>query len=246
MRPMTDERLPPGLVLAWDGAEQGVRRGPKPAHSVDSVVAAAIAVADAEGYAALSMPRIARQLKITANALYRYVASRDELLVLMVDTAWGLPPAGIEESKDWREACTRWVHAMLARMRERPWLLDTPVRGAPSTPNLLRWLEVFLSAMDGSGLGPGDVVGCAMLLDGYARSTGQLARDLTDRAEPAADPAQYMGFLVPRLIERGYPRLAEVMTGGAYTDGPVEEEDVDFGLTRILDGIAVLIEARQG
>lgn len=245
MRPMTDELLPPGLVLAWDGAEQGVRRGPKPAHSVDSVVAAAITVADAEGYAALSMPRIARQLKITANALYRYVASRDELIVLMVDAAWGLPPPDVESSKDWREACTRWVHAMLDRLRSRPWLLDTPVRGAPSTPNLLRWLEVFLSAMDGCGLSAGDVLGCAMLLDGYARSTGQLARDLTDRAEPAVDPAQFMGFLVPRLVERGYPRLAEVMTGGGYADGPVEESDVDFGLGRILDGIAALIERKS-
>jgi len=245
MRPMTDELLPPGLVLAWDGAEQGVRRGPKPAHSVDSVVAAAITVADAEGYAALSMPRIARQLKITANALYRYVASRDELIVLMVDAAWGLPPDGIEASKGWRSACTHWVHAMLERLRERPWLLDVPVRGAPSTPNLLRWLEVFLSAMDGCGLAPGDVMGCAMLLDGYARSTGQLARDLTDRAAPTADPAQVMGFLVPRLMERGYPRLAAVMTGGGYSDGPVEESDVDFGLGRILDGIAVLIEGQS-
>ena len=64
-------------------------RGPKPSHSVESVVAAAIAVADAEGYAALSMPRIARGLGITANVLYRYVASKDELLVLMTDAAWG-------------------------------------------------------------------------------------------------------------------------------------------------------------
>ncbi|WP_243754531.1 TetR/AcrR family transcriptional regulator [Labedaea rhizosphaerae] len=241
---MTDELLPPGLVLAWDGAEQGVRRGPKPAHSVDSVVAAAIAVADAEGYAALSMPRIARQLKITANALYRYVASRDELIVLMVDAAWGLPPDDIEASTDWREACTRWVQAMLARMRARPWLVDAPVRGAPSTPNLLRWLEVFLSAMDGCGLTPGDVLGCAMLLDGYARSTAQLDRDLTDRTEPAVDPARLAGFLVPRLIERGYPRLAQVMTGGGYSDGPIEDDDVDFGLGRILDGIDVLISRK--
>lgn len=242
MRPMTFERLPPGLVLAWDGAEEGVRRGPKPAHSVESVVATAIAVADAEGYAALSMPRIARQLKITANALYRYVASREELLVLMVDKAWGPPPPGIEAGDGWREACTRWTHAMLDRLRERPWLLDVPVRGAPTTPNLLRWMETFLSAMDGCGLRLADVLGCAMLLDGYARSTGQLARDLTDRADPGTNATQVMGFLVPRLVDRGYPRLVEVMTGGDYADGPVEESDVDFGLNRILDGIAVLIE----
>ena len=38
------------------------------------------------------MARIAKQLGVGTMSLYRYVAAKDELLTLMVDTALGPPP----------------------------------------------------------------------------------------------------------------------------------------------------------
>src|SRR3954447_25922912 len=109
--------LPPGLVAAW-GAAPRPRRGPKPAHSLAQIVAAAVELADAEGLAAASLPNIAASVGLTTNALYRYVGSKDELLVLLADTGFGPPPA--LGGEDWRSTARAWAHAALDRYRARP------------------------------------------------------------------------------------------------------------------------------
>lgn len=229
--------LPPGTALAW-GHAMAPRRGPKPGYSVEQIVAAAVAQADAEGYAALSMPSIAKRLGITANALYRYLRSKEELLVLVAEAGWGPPPEPLPGG--WRAAVTAWAHAMLDRCDRHPWLVELPVRGGPTTPHLLRWLEVFLAAMADTGLKGADVLGCATLVDGWVRSTAALLRDVHAN-EP--DRAGALGeFLLPLLRERGYPLVAALLAGERYSEEGMEQSDVDFGLGRILDGIEVLIE----
>ncbi|RSM59155.1 TetR/AcrR family transcriptional regulator [Amycolatopsis sp. WAC 01376] len=233
------ELLPPGTALAW-GHTPAPRRGPKPGYSLEQIVDAAIAQADAEGYAALSMPSIAKRLGITANALYRYLSSKEELLVLVAEAAWGPPPE--LSSGDWRAAVTAWARALLARCRRHPWLIDLPVRRAPSTPNLLGWLENFLEGMAGSGLSVQDATGCAVLVDGWVRSTASLLRDVN--ASPSDQVRALSAFLGPRLEGRGYLRVAAVISGEAYGEEGMEEADIEFGLGRILDGIEALIDRR--
>ena len=231
--------LPPGLALAW-GETPASRRGPKPGYSVERIVEAAVELADREGFAALSLPRIARRVGFTTNALYRYVSSKDELLVLLADAGWGPPPDSLSRIRRWRAAATAWVRAVIERYHERPWLLSIPVRGAPVTPNLLRWLEVLLAGMAHSGLRDGDKLGCALLLDGYARGTAALSRDLREAGTPPVQSSAVTEFLQPRLSARGYPILATMLAGGRYEDTPADH-DVEFGLGRILDGIDALI-----
>src|SRR5580658_8382817 len=69
--------------------------------SRDEIVRAAIAIADAEGPDAISMRRIARELGAGVMSLYWYVASKEELLELILDAVAGeavLP----EPSGGWR------------------------------------------------------------------------------------------------------------------------------------------------
>jgi AcrR family transcriptional regulator len=244
MMGMVDDReceLPPGLALAWGVPAVTRRRGPKPAHTVQQIVQVAMEVADAEGFAGLSMPKIAGRLGITANALYRYVSSKDELVVLLNEAGWGLPPESIRHAGHWRDAAVQWTHAVIERTRVHPWLLDIPIRGAPITPHLLGWLEVFLEAMASSGLSVPDLVSCALLLDGYARSIANLSRDLDRSGAPATLPPAVVEFVQPLLLERGLPRVAAMMAGGDYEESDVSDADLDFGLNRILSGIECLI-----
>ena len=76
------------ISLPW-GLPGARRRGPKPRHSVDEVVQAAIALADAEGLAALSIRRVAETLGLSAMSLYTYVPSKAELVDLMLDRVAG-------------------------------------------------------------------------------------------------------------------------------------------------------------
>ncbi|MBN6041902.1 TetR/AcrR family transcriptional regulator [Amycolatopsis sp. 195334CR] len=231
------ESLPPGTALAW-GYTPAPRRGPKPAYTVAQIVDAAIAQADAEGFDGLSMPAIAKRLGITANALYRYLRSKEELLVLAAEAGWGPPPEPL--TGDWRTAVTTWAHAQLDRCRRHPWLIELPVRGGPTTPNMLRWLEVFLEAMADTGLAAEDVLGCVLLVDGWVRSTAALVRDVRESEQEALNE-----FLQPLLRERGYPRVAEVLSGADYGEEGMRDTDVEFGLNRILDGIEALIDQRR-
>jgi AcrR family transcriptional regulator len=234
--------LPPGLAAAWGFTTTG-RRGPKAAHSVEGIVEAAAELADAEGIGTLSMPKIARRLGLTANALYRYVSSKDELMTLLADAGWGPPPDSLPTDGPWRIAAAAWTRAMIDRFAVRPWLLDLPIHGAPVTPNLLRWLEALLSSMAESGLGTQELLGCAVLFDGYARSTAGLTRDLKESRTPPVQAAA-TNFLLPLLRERGYPTLAAISAGGGYQDDPDFAEE-EFGLERILDGVEVLVARRR-
>jgi AcrR family transcriptional regulator len=252
MRPMSGTlkpHLPPGLALAW-GEAPTPRRGPKAAHSVQELVEAAIALADAEGIVAMTLPRIAGRVGLTTNALYRYVGSKEELFVLSYDAAWGEPPKSPLRGRNWRNGARAWARALIGGYLARPWLLDVPIRGAPATPNVLRWLEAFLHSMANSGLSIPDRLRCAQLLDGYARSIARLSRDLGSRDTPQLTSAPVVGFLLPRLQAQGFQLLASLLSGGyyatAFDDDDVDvEEDVEFGLERILDGIDVLITRKK-
>ncbi|MFD7160328.1 TetR/AcrR family transcriptional regulator [Kribbella sp. NPDC059898] len=235
--------LPPGLVLAWGLPAKSHRLGRKPTQSVEQIVDAALELADADGFAALSMPKLAQKLGLTANAIYRYVRSRDELLVLLADAAWG--PAPDLDAGNWRAGAAGWTRAMVDRCDIHPWLSDLPIRGAPMTPNLLGWAEAILRVLTGAGLSPTESLSCALLLDGYARRTAAARRDVRDSTTTAVEPTAVARFLEPRLQELGYSILAGLMAGDQYTD-EVHDDDVAFGLQRILDGIDVLIVRKRG
>ncbi|HEY2062526.1 MAG TPA: TetR/AcrR family transcriptional regulator [Amycolatopsis sp.] len=230
--------LPPGLRPAWLAAPRP-RRGPKPAHTVAQVVAAAVELADEEGLAAASLPNIAASLGLSTNALYRYVGSKDELVVLLADAGFGPPPDGLVSAGDWRATIRAWTRAALERYRTRPWLLDVPFRGGAVTPHRLRWTELLLTALDGAGLSDVDALGCAQLVADFARTTAERRRALDDpdSADAPARTAQLREFLQPLLAERDYPRLAALASAGRYP----ATSTVEFGLDRVLDGIAGLL-----
>ena len=61
----------------------------RPGLSRDAVVAAAVALADAEGLSALSMRALAGRLGVEAMSLYHHVPNKEALLDAMVDVVFG-------------------------------------------------------------------------------------------------------------------------------------------------------------
>src|SRR6478752_9481671 len=96
-----DADLPRGIALAW-GVAANPQRGPKREMSVESIVEAAVELADAEGLGAVSMAAVAARLGYTPMSLYRYVTAKDDLVLLMEEEATGLPPEEIFEVQGWR------------------------------------------------------------------------------------------------------------------------------------------------
>jgi AcrR family transcriptional regulator len=187
----------------------------------------------------VSLPKIAGRIGVTANALYRYVSSKAELLLLLHDAGFG-PAPQFPAGAGWREVATEWVQAVIDRYRQHPWLLDLPVRGVPVTPHLRQWTAALLDGLADSALRNEGKLGCAVLLDGYARSTAVMARDLAASQRTPVQSQAVSAFLQPMLQDRGFPILAGMLDTGEYRDG--RDEMADFGLDRILDGIDVLIQ----
>ncbi|OXR40403.1 hypothetical protein B7C42_07569 [Nocardia cerradoensis] len=239
-----DTELPPGLALAWGLPVTSNTLGRRPSRSVEQVVEAALELADADGFTAISMPKIAQRIGLTTNAIYRYVSSRDELLVLVAEAAWGPAPDAVFDAQDWRAAATIWTQAMIDRCDVHPWLCDLPIRGAPVTPHLLGWTEAILTVLTGAGLSPSESLGCALLLDGYARQIANARRDVRESTTTPVQSAAVTRFLEPRLRELGYSVLASMMAGNEYSDD-IPDDDIAFGLERILDGIDALITRKR-
>src|SRR5262245_64029270 len=111
------------IDLLW-GTARPPSRGPKPGLTTQQIVAAAIAVADAEGLAALSMRRVAEHLGVGAMSLYTYVPGKAELIDLMVDAVYGELPGSADVDGGWRERLEGVARANWALYRRHPWMLQ--------------------------------------------------------------------------------------------------------------------------
>jgi AcrR family transcriptional regulator len=244
-----DTALPPGVAAAW-GVRTPATKGPKPGLSLERIVAAAIAVADADGLHAVSMSRVAQELGSSAMSLYRYVESKDELLTLMVDGALGtIPPLPLDE--EWRAGLARWARATAAAMRAHPWSVQVPVTGPPLGPNSVAWFEGALHAMRDTGLSEVEKASVVLMLSGYTRNQVMTMADvqahfLDAAATPHAAMRSYADTLRQLTDAQRFPALHAVLDAGVFDRADPPEEEFEFGLERILDGIEALVRARAG
>lgn len=255
---LANVRLPSSIEAMW-GLRDRPARGPRPSLSVPAIVDAAIIVVERDGLGSLSMSRIAAELGSAPMSLYRYVASKDELLALMFDAGMGEPPPDPEPSRGWRAGLERWTAAVFERYRSRSWTVRIPLTGPPLTPNQIRWLEWALRSMQGTHLAEAEKLSVVLLLSGYARSQALMAVDFADAARAGIDPsaaAARYGQTLLRLIDpEQFPAVHAAIVSGSLDDDyqPGDDthedlfiaEELRFGLDRILDGIEVLVTARQ-
>lgn len=119
---------------------------------VERIVAAGMALADAEGVGSLTMRRLADDLGYKVMALYRHVANKDELLTLMVDAVAAtivMPDDDTEPMEGIRE------HSIATRdaFVRHPWAPVLWLRYFPG-PHRIDHMEYLLAAFDRSGLPP--------------------------------------------------------------------------------------------
>jgi AcrR family transcriptional regulator len=242
--------LPPGLDLLW-GRRQPGRRGPKPGLTVDAIVDTAVRLADAEGLEAVSMARVAEQLGFTTMSLYRYVASKEELLQLM----WNAGARGADQmvldGDDWRSRLRSWAVIQRELLDRHPWITQMPMAAPPLAPNSLAFVERGLETLDGTGLADPDKLRVIGLLSSYTLSEARMAHDAARAAaqatgEAEAGPAWTFEALMRELVdERAYPRLYRIAWSAGPGDEPVsptEQEEFLFGIDRILDGVQALLD----
>jgi DNA-binding transcriptional regulator YhcF (GntR family) len=229
-----------GLVRAQRGVGTIVRSGERSSGLArDQVVRAGIAIADDEGIDALSLRQVAVELGVATVVVHEHFASKDELVLAMVDTVLGEVP--LRRAKDWRGTIEGIAHAQFAAYAQHVWMVGTLSMTRPQLlPNGMHHTEMLLAAIDSLGLSAELTLRTGVMLLSYVRGmavgleaerqaqqdTGMTSDEWMQAREPLFAP------LVPR-----FPTLGRLTKLG----------DVDMslealfarGLTLLLDGLAV-------
>lgn len=224
-------------------------RQPRPARTAEGeltrerVVLAAITIADAEGLSAVSMRRVAAELGVAAMALYRHVPGKDELVVLMADSAAGrseLPEPG---PTDWRDRLEQGTRLQWEMYRRHPWLAQVmSMTRPPLVPNAMAIVEWSMRALD--HLDPADMIHVAVTMVNYARGTAV-------NLEAEAEAEHSTGITSAQYMDASEAAMRAIVASGRFPmyssifERPDLEIDLDtifeFGLRRLLDGIEVFV-----
>jgi AcrR family transcriptional regulator len=216
-------------------------RGPQPGYSRDTIVATAIAIADAEGLEALSMRRLAAEVGAGTMSLYRYVPKKSDLYELMLDTVASEDPLPEKPSGDWRADMRRLAHRQRRTCLRHPWAVTVAARPVFG-PNILRTTEWQFAALEGLGLDIDGMLRLSYVVDAFV--TGVVQSEVAERdiaRRTGIDENQWRLAQIPyiqRLIGSGeFPYMAKVIVDAKT---PHEDADALFGelLDRVLDGLA--------
>ncbi len=243
-----NDGMPASVAAAW-GVREHPGKGPKPGLSLERIVAAAVKIASRDGLEAVSMSRVAADLGASTMSLYRYVSAKDELVKLMVDAAWGPPPAAGPPGEGWRGAMSRWAWAMRSAFQRHPWAVRVPLSGLPIMPNEVAWFEQALAALHGSGLEEAEKASVIMLVSGYVRTLATTEADIRAAiAASGATPDEWMSAyprMLATLADPGrFPALATFIAAGVFDAADHPDDEFTFGLERVLDGVDALVRSR--
>ena len=222
---------------------RGQHAGLKP----ESIVRTAIAIADEEGLASVSMRRIGAELKVEAMALYHHFPNKGALLDAVVEQiSTSVPPVEIADSP--REDVLReYARSQLTTLSEHPNLVDLVMtRPAVTTGNLalLEALVDFLCAAGFSARRGLDMIYTihefVLMHAALNAEVGRAARRGAVRAEGGERGGGMSGELrqaahLEGISEADFPRLVEAV--GAASRRPSTAR-FDFALDVLIAGFA--------
>jgi AcrR family transcriptional regulator len=200
-----------------------------------------VALADEGGLAAVTMRSVAAAIGTGPASLYRYVATRDELLELMTDEAAGeyqfVPPVPEEPVP----GLLRLAHQARHIYRRHPWLIDLPSVGVLPGPNVIAYTEYVLAILDGTRLSRTARLEAVGIFTGVVRLLARTEADQRQAGQQLADwQSTLTGYLLGVVAGGRHPYLAAALTGSATgpPPAPAPPDDLfDRTLTRILTGL---------
>jgi len=193
--------------------------------SREKIAAVALAIADEEGFGAVSMRRIAQELRVGTMSLYYYVETKDDLVAAMDDAMMAevlLPslPQG------WDRAMTAIAERTRSTFLRHPWAL-VALRSAPYGRNAMRHMEQCLEALAETSMSAKQKVTLLVTIDDFVFGHALRAA--------AADPTIDIAFARSEIASGKFPRLAEAFAGGPVAPS---EDRFEQGLQALLEAAA--------
>jgi AcrR family transcriptional regulator len=239
------------LALLWRRRrpEQRPTRGPRQRLSVDAVVQAAVALADAEGPDAVTIRRVAAGMGTSPMTLYTYVPGKAELLDLMLDDVYARMPRPALGALGWRDRVRAVTGQNRALFEAHPWAALVATTRPLLGPGAMAKYEYELGAFDGLGLDEvtmdAAVAWTLAFVQGWARTAADAE---AGRRESGLDERAWweaVGPLLSELLDPDeFPLAVRVGAAAGEVHGAAwdAEHAYDFGLLRVLDGLAALVD----
>jgi AcrR family transcriptional regulator len=208
------------------------------AHSRDELAAAAVAIADTGGLAAVSMRRVAAAVGGSAMSLYSYVADRDTLIELMIDQVGG-EVALTAPTGDPLADLGAYARAQRAVMRRHFWLPAALAARQTIGPHALAGMDHVLAILADTDLDTAAKLEVLALLTGFVANYAlyELAQvELARRTgRPAAESAAAEGaYLLAAARSGQYPHLAREFARANATPARARPVDPDLVFDRLL------------
>jgi len=228
------------VLDVWTRTEPAGRR---PRFTRDEIAVAAVHIADTEGFASLSMRRLAAELGAATMTIYHYVRDKDELLALVTDAVMGelVVPPDEPLPADWREAIAIIATRSKDTLENHPWVLDIAEDPAIG-PNSVRHFDQTLLAVEGFDTDLATKLDLVTAVDEYV--FGYCIHQRNNLADDDLD--DNMVAYVTGLMDTGdYPALsrlaADVGLAAAWERIEAHARDAsrfDRNLQRLIEGFA--------
>jgi AcrR family transcriptional regulator len=239
------------LELLWRTPAATPSRGPRPGLTVDKLIRTAIALADREGLQQLTIRRVATKLKVAPMSVYTYVPGKSALIMLMLDAVFADMQRSAPSADSWRARIQAVADDNHRLYSEHPWIAELPPNRPPLGPGTLDKYEYELAALEGVGLSDIEIDSALQLVLGFVGACAATsARARAEISESAQTDAEWWTDHEPALLRvmgdigTRYPLGSRIGAASAEVQqGTYDaEHHYRFGLARVLDGLAALIE----
>jgi AcrR family transcriptional regulator len=205
----------------------------------ERALTAAVALADAESLAALTMRRLAQELGVEAMSLYHHVANKDDILDGMVDIVFSeieLPPDGV----DWKTAMRRRTTSARAALMRHRWAIGVlESRSAPG-PATLRHHDAVIGACRRAGFSVESTAHAYSLIDSYLY--GFVLQEVNLPFDENDDLKEVVDSMMLPFSPTDYPHLVELTVDYILKPGYSYGNEFEHGLDVILDTLAAQLD----
>ncbi|MGI5512867.1 TetR/AcrR family transcriptional regulator [Streptomyces sp. CA-106131] len=236
-----DGKAPRGGGTRGGGQPSGLDR--------DRITDATVRLLDAEGLAKFSMRRLAAELDVTAMSVYWYVDTKDDLLELALDAAFGevrLPAADSDE--DWREQLRGLATEYRALLVRHPWLSPLAGRFLNIGPHSVGFSLAVQRVIRLTGLPVHGRTGAISAVFQFVYGFGTIEGHFIDRCAAAGTSQdEYFHQAMSAVTES--PELGEVVrrsadlmeARGGDTVEEMRDRDFTFALETLIAGIEAMV-----
>jgi AcrR family transcriptional regulator len=199
----------------------------------DKVVGEAIKLADAGGFASLSMRKLAKELGVEAMSLYNHVANKEDLLDGMIDIVFG--EIDLPSTKgDWMKAMRRRALSAREVLMRHSWAIGRMEGRMRPGPASLRYHDAVMGCLREAGFSFRDAVHALSVQDAYIYGFALQQRGLPFETPEESGAVVQAQAQVTSLEE--FPYLREVLSELPKAGYDFKKEFI-YGLDLILNAL---------